>query len=493
MEIDQRIKSVKEWLILNSGISPYIIGYALKQWTKGTYERYPGYYLISFCGGRITKSGAEAQFLADQNEYHKSFEKVINNRDILDKVYKDFLKDEKDFKDFIEDIQREGEEYLHNNFNNFIKVYDAEYISAVVIDGVLVYGETFFNEMLKKYPDQEKSLRILIEPYGETFLNRYRQELFKLALSCNRDGHTSLEDILTDSKIVKGLTKIQKSFHWIQNNYKNVSALSIEFFAQQLLEILKDIKLNPKENLEELENYAKVHQKECEDIKIKNILDPEDYEKILWLGKIAWWVDRRKEYNLIANHYLGAHLEWLCDKYNLKYDDASLLLPWELDKIVEGNKNIDDFNINGRKEECIYFYDILGQEKMYYGEEAEKLWEKINPKIENLKDTKEIKGTVAQKGFVKGIVRVVMDAHNPGEFNEGDILVTGMTRPDFLSLMKKAAAFVTDEGGVTCHAAIVARELKKPCIIGTKFASKVLKSGDTVEVDANNGVIKIIK
>jgi len=68
-----------------------------------------------------------------------------------------------------------------------------------------------------------------------------------------------------------------------------------------------------------------------------------------------------------------------------------------------------------------------------------------------------------------------------------------MTRPDMAPILKKAAAFVTNEGGITCHAAIVSRELNKPCIIGTKIATKVLKDGDTVEVNANNGVVKIIK
>ena len=68
-----------------------------------------------------------------------------------------------------------------------------------------------------------------------------------------------------------------------------------------------------------------------------------------------------------------------------------------------------------------------------------------------------------------------------------------MIKPDYLSAMKKAVAFVTDEGGITCHAAIVARELNKPCIIGTKIATKVLKDGDEVEVDADKGVVKILK
>jgi pyruvate,water dikinase len=66
-----------------------------------------------------------------------------------------------------------------------------------------------------------------------------------------------------------------------------------------------------------------------------------------------------------------------------------------------------------------------------------------------------------------------------------------MTRPEYLPAMKKAAAFVTDEGGITCHAAIVAREMGKPCIIGTKVATKVLKNGDLVEVKGNHGVVLI--
>lgn len=70
--------------------------------------------------------------------------------------------------------------------------------------------------------------------------------------------------------------------------------------------------------------------------------------------------------------------------------------------------------------------------------------------------------------------------------------MVGMTTPNMISIMKKAAAFVTDEGGVTCHAAIIAREINKPCIIGTKIATKVLKDGDIVVVDASNGIIKII-
>lgn len=59
--------------------------------------------------------------------------------------------------------------------------------------------------------------------------------------------------------------------------------------------------------------------------------------------------------------------------------------------------------------------------------------------------------------------------------------------------MRKAGAIVTDEGGITCHAAIVSRELGKPCVIGTKIATKVLKDGDEVEVDAEQGIVRILR
>jgi pyruvate,water dikinase len=70
------------------------------------------------------------------------------------------------------------------------------------------------------------------------------------------------------------------------------------------------------------------------------------------------------------------------------------------------------------------------------------------------------------------------------------VIVAEMTNPDYVPWMKRAAAFVTDEGGMTCHAGIVARELGKPCVVGTKIATKVFKDGDMLEVDAMNGLVR---
>ena len=64
--------------------------------------------------------------------------------------------------------------------------------------------------------------------------------------------------------------------------------------------------------------------------------------------------------------------------------------------------------------------------------------------------------------------------------------------PDFVPAMKKASAIVTDEGGITCHAAVISRELGIPCVIGTKIATKVLKDGDLIEIKANHGLIFLL-
>jgi phosphohistidine swiveling domain-containing protein len=101
-----------------------------------------------------------------------------------------------------------------------------------------------------------------------------------------------------------------------------------------------------------------------------------------------------------------------------------------------------------------------------------------------------VRGQTAFPGKTKGTVRIVVNPAKVSKFNEGDILVTGMTRPEFVPLMKKAGAIVTDAGGILSHAAIVARELKKPCIIGTQTATKAFKDGDEVEVDAEKGIIR---
>jgi len=104
--------------------------------------------------------------------------------------------------------------------------------------------------------------------------------------------------------------------------------------------------------------------------------------------------------------------------------------------------------------------------------------------------TKELKGICAYPGKVRGIVKIVRTVHDILKVNRGDVLVALTTHPDYVPAMQKAGAIVTDEGGMLSHAAIVSRELKIPCVVGTKSATKVLQHGTLVEVDASRGSIK---
>jgi len=107
--------------------------------------------------------------------------------------------------------------------------------------------------------------------------------------------------------------------------------------------------------------------------------------------------------------------------------------------------------------------------------------------------SKLIKGVAVSGGIVRGKVRLVLNDKDFKNFRVGEILVSYYTAPAFMPIIKMAGAIITDEGGVTSHAAIVSRELKTPCIVGTKIATKILCDGDLVEVDANKGIVKIIK
>jgi phosphohistidine swiveling domain-containing protein len=105
-------------------------------------------------------------------------------------------------------------------------------------------------------------------------------------------------------------------------------------------------------------------------------------------------------------------------------------------------------------------------------------------------NVRELRGTSAYRGIVRGRVVVVHGFQDIRRVRRGDILVTQMTNPEYVPAIRRSAGFVTDEGGMLCHAAIVARELRKPCIISTKAATQILKDGDRVEVDATKGIVR---
>ena len=148
----------------------------------------------------------------------------------------------------------------------------------------------------------------------------------------------------------------------------------------------------------------------------------------------------------------------------------------------------DEQSLKERFEKCILSY--FGDKEEITLQQYEE-YESIL--LGTTEGAQEVRGISAYAGIVQGIARVIHNPKQSSEFNEGDILVTGMTRPEFLPLFKKAAGIVTDVGGMLSHAAITARELKKPCVIGTQTATKILKDGYRIEVNAEKGVVKILE
>lgn len=133
------------------------------------------------------------------------------------------------------------------------------------------------------------------------------------------------------------------------------------------------------------------------------------------------------------------------------------------------------------------FFD-RGKDKLMVGKQALNLEAALVQK-----SNYQLSGLSAHPGCIKGVARIILNPFKKKVFNRGDILVASMTRPEYLSLIKLSSAFITDAGGRLCHAAITAREIKKPCIVGLELATKSIPDGSLIEVDADNGIVKILK
>lgn len=151
------------------------------------------------------------------------------------------------------------------------------------------------------------------------------------------------------------------------------------------------------------------------------------------------------------------------------------------------NHQVPSKNILAARYQDSVLYSERGKEAIFVGKEAKKVESIINK--QNKLAGSQLKGISAYPGKIFSTVRVISDPHKKHIFNQGDILVTGMTRPEFLPYIRKASAIITDVGGILSHAAIIAREFKIPCIVGTVKATKILKDGQKIKVDATKGTI----
>lgn len=249
------------------------------------------------------------------------------------------------------------------------------------------------------------------------------------------------------------------------------------------------IRENPDDRLRELEDNKSRIKKFVEDFSHKYSLTKEQKDTIFLIKEYVYIRTYRTDILNQALYLFFPMLERIAKFLNLTIDEILYHSETELrKKLLEDDTYV---NVNARKEMWALLA-IDDEYKIYSGkEEVEKL-KKDQGVSRCVDNVSEVNGQTAFNGKIQGRAKIVLDPNDISKVEKGDVLVAVMTFPSYIAAMEKAVAFVTDEGGILCHASIIAREMKKPCIISTKIATKVFKDGDLIEIDAEKGVVRKI-
>lgn len=318
-----------------------------------------------------------------------------------------------------------------------------------------------FDDVLPSIVAQEKMSEIAME----------KKELLELAI----------KEIRGD-KIEKELKDHWKKFAYLNNYYYWGGGYS-----------LADMEGRLKTEVEKGENTI---SEELEELKPKildqSILDDAEKNIVRSMKKLSHAFQYNDETLAYAIHNIRGLYNESAKRLGLTYNQfVELTLPEIEASLRKKESTIAKADLDERFKDHVLI--ASGDESILFtGEECRRYVAHVFKEENN--NVKEFKGSVVFKGgILQGEVHIISHADEISSFKHGEILVTAMTNPSFVPAMQKAKAIVTNDGGLLCHAAIVSRELKKPCIVGTKIATKVLKDGDEVEVDADNGIVKIIK
>lgn len=341
-----------------------------------------------------------------------------------------------------------------------------------------IYLEKLKNTLEKKLgKDFEKVWQFVIQPERVTFIGQEKLALFKLA-----------QKFIANKKVPKNYIKDHlKKFAFVNKHY----FWGEGFSDKQIEDELKKIIRSGKENIEkELSGFRFIKL----DLD-KFSLSANEKWAIRGFKKMAYTANFADE----ATNYYTYHLKPLFDvmaqRLGITYEELVSMRFQEIKESLENNKLL--ISRQELKERYQDHALIFIKDRVYVvsGKDLEEYRKAELPKSEVQNDIKEFKGTIAFRSSesIKGNVMIVKSDKQVNSFKSGMILVTQMTNPAYLLAMKKSKAIITNEGGLLCHAAITARELRIPCIIGTKIATQVLHDGDFVEIDADKGIVKILK
>ncbi|NQU98794.1 hypothetical protein HQ533_04960 [Candidatus Woesearchaeota archaeon] len=317
---------------------------------------------------------------------------------------------------------------------------------------------------IKNIKELNRAINVLTTSSEKSFAGRQQEDLIRISKTKNKKER--------ETELQKHLEK----FSWIKNNYSGRYPLTMEEVEEEIKSLKK-----------------KKHKEEDIEQEKKDII--EKYKlplKIITLCKrlvyLTNWQDKRKELILKGVEEFDIIIKEAAKRAGVKYE----LFKWASHEEVEKGLTKDyESLLEKRRKFSVLYRNSEDEIQIAVGEEAHQLNELMKSKEK--KESKTINGMCASLGKVIAKVQICRDLDDIANFKEGNVLVTSMTRPEFVPAMKKAAAVITDEGGITCHAAIVSRELGIPCVIGTQNATKVLNDNELVEVNANHGVVRIVK
>lgn len=198
------------------------------------------------------------------------------------------------------------------------------------------------------------------------------------------------------------------------------------------------------------------------------------------------------DYEKIQTTFLPLLFKEISRRAKCNTELLQFALPNEIAGFLRSGQNFNISSLRKRAKVCLLLARG-GRICLYTGKEAKRIY-KENILSEEIISFDTITGHVANNGYVSGVVKKILREKDLTNIKVKDkIIVAPMTSIKFVPYLKNIKAIITDEGGIACHAAIISRELNVPCIIGTKIATEVLKDGDLVEVDADKGVVNILK
>ncbi|NQU98795.1 hypothetical protein HQ533_04965 [Candidatus Woesearchaeota archaeon] len=325
----------------------------------------------------------------------------------------------------------------------------------------------------------------MIAPTEKSFFQIEEQEMLEIAIEANKTGVTN--------RIKQKIKVHTEKFNWIPYDY-GANLYNEEHFFFELHKTLRNTLKEIEEKYNKLKNYTEQTKKEQKVIIKKYDVD-ELHQKLFAVVRHSYFlIDAKKEFFTKLHLYSQRVFQEVSRRLKLGIDLVRHAFVEEIENYLVKKQEPEVEKLKEREENYYMVNRADGKIDLKQGPEAKKIIDEFLADYEKKEEkVEEIKGRVAQPGKVSGKVKLIINAKECNKIKHGDILVTVMTSPDYMVAVKRAAAIVTDEGGITCHAAIVARELKTPCITGTKNATKLLKDNDLVEVDANKGIVRKIR